>query len=585
MNRDDRFLKREYLKNLFPVVFSILGGTVNVLIDGVMVSQRLGASGLAAVNTSMPVYLVICIFGALVSGGAFVQSARDAGKLDMEGAARHYRQALTIGVALGLLLTAAGCLLMRPIARGLSQGTELYGHVYAYSLVTVLGALPTILGYFPVSYLQLDGKTRDITVMMVLMIAADVILDYLFLFIIPLGTGGAAAASVAATALACVYGFAALRRGGGNYRLKFGKVTLRSAVQLLYCGSPSAMGNLVDTVKLLLLNSIILSTGGTSAAAVWAALNSLSEFSVALVSGVPQAAAPMTGVYYAAKENSALRILMELQFRTGMLLGALYAAALCLFSGPLSAVFSLEGDVFLPFACLGMFVILDMAAGILTVFLQTTGRVMAANTVIVFRKLLFPVGTAFLLAQAHSFLWAFLPLGAAETLLAYLLLARAVSRKSRGGEHALSAILLLDDYLERENRVLDFSVVPTAEKFCAASEQIRDFCAENQMDSRQTMRLQLAIEELLAILQQKNSGIHSVDLRAFALEETIGLRIRCAGVRYDPFADTSGEEALMGVRMLRKMASSVNYTYAFGTNTINIEFEKKGKKNDPQSRS
>jgi Na+-driven multidrug efflux pump len=80
LKQDDRLLKREYLRTLFPVMFSVLGATVNALIDSVFVSQRLGENALAAVNLSMPVYLILCTLGSLISGGSSVCSAREAGR-------------------------------------------------------------------------------------------------------------------------------------------------------------------------------------------------------------------------------------------------------------------------------------------------------------------------------------------------------------------------------------------------------------------------------------------------------------------------------------------------------------------------
>lgn len=80
MNRDNRFLRKEYLKNVFPIMFSVLGGTINALIDSVLVSRKMGSGGLAAVNVSMPVYFILCTIGALLAGGASVLSAQALGR-------------------------------------------------------------------------------------------------------------------------------------------------------------------------------------------------------------------------------------------------------------------------------------------------------------------------------------------------------------------------------------------------------------------------------------------------------------------------------------------------------------------------
>ena len=72
LRHDDRFLRTEYRKVLFPIMLSVLGGTVNALIDSVFVSRRIGVDGLAAVNLSMPVYLALCVLGSLVATLAVV---------------------------------------------------------------------------------------------------------------------------------------------------------------------------------------------------------------------------------------------------------------------------------------------------------------------------------------------------------------------------------------------------------------------------------------------------------------------------------------------------------------------------------
>ena len=104
-------------------------------------------------------------------------------------------------------------------------------------------------------------------------------------------------------------------------------------------------------------------------------------------------------------------------------------------------------------------------------------------------------------------------------------------------------------------------------------EQIKEFCEANNMDRKQTMRLGLAIEELMTVLAQMNDKLESVDLRAFAVDGCTGIRIRYAGKRYNPFEDEEDEDFMMGIVMLQKMAEVVHYTYSLGMNTMNILFE------------
>lgn len=572
MELDNRFLTREYLKNLFPMIFSVLGGTINTLIDSVFISARLGETALAAVNMSMPVYLVVCTLGTLIVGGASVLSSREAGAQRMDKAVEYCRTAFTVCALFGSLLMAAGALLCHPVTDMLSQGSGLEEYIYGYCFVTMFSIPSLILSYLPIYYLQLDGKSHEITVMMRIMIITDVVLDYVLLYLIPLGVYGAALASLLSTLASCIYGFYALARGFSNYHVRPVKFGMSQVGEIVRNGSPSALGNFADAVKLLLLNSIVLYAGGTSAAAVWAVLNTMSELAVAITSGVPAAAAPMMGAYVSSRENGGLRILVRLQMRWGLLLTAVYAVLLVVGSGVLRKVFSINQSLFMPLSCLGVYVVIDGVIGIWTVFFQAAGRLLLSNLLMLGRKLLFPVAAAWALMLTGGYLWLFAPVAAVCTILMGLAATQMVYSKNKTGDHALSRILLLDDYLEREKKVLDFSIVPTVENICSASGQIVDFCTINHLDPRQTMRLQLSIEELLTVIVQKITDLEAVDLRAFALEENTGIRIRYAGKLYNPFAHSADEDEdmMMGVSMLEKMAEDTNYIYSFGMNIINV---------------
>lgn len=114
MLRDDHFLRREYGRTLIPVMFSVLAGTINTLIDSAFVAQRIGNDALAAVNMCGPLYQLICTFGSLLAGGASILSSGEAGRDDMESSRRYYHTALLLGLAVGALATAAGLFFLRP---------------------------------------------------------------------------------------------------------------------------------------------------------------------------------------------------------------------------------------------------------------------------------------------------------------------------------------------------------------------------------------------------------------------------------------------------------------------------------------
>ncbi len=576
MKHDDLFIRKEYIRNLLAVMLTVLGGTINALIDSVFVSNRLGADGLAAVNLSMPVYLVLCTLGVLFSKGASIHSAKAAGEENADLAREYFLSGIALDLISGLAIMAVGIPASGPIARFLAHHGPLTEFVRQYILVILIGTIPFLIIYIFSYYLQLDGKFRSISVMMLIMVATDFLLDWIFLYPLRMGMTGAALASVISTAAACGYGFYMMERGKTAYRFTLRELRPKHAAEIARFGSPGAMGNFVDTIRLFFLNSIILSAGGERAAAVWAIINTVAELSMLITSGVPLAGGPMCGVYNASRENSGIRLLIRLEQRIGLALGTLYAVLIVSLNNLWELVFATDENLLFPMLCLGIYVILDVFINIFIVFFNSTGRIGVSITWVLLRKLLMPVGVAWLLLITGGYLWLFMPVGALLALLAGVLITRQVARRSAKDANPLSPWLLLDDRLSRENKVIDFSIPANMDEVCEAVQRLQDFCAVNEMDRKQTNRLGLAIEELIGVLIRRNPGIETLDLRAYALPGMTGVRIRCAGKNYNPFDEEliEEDEELMGIMMLKRMAELVHHSYTLGMNTINITFDR-----------
>lgn len=578
MIRDGRFLRKEFNRTLLPIMLSVLAGTINTLIDGVFISQKLGSTGLAAINMCGPLYQIICVVGSLLATGGSILSAHEEGCDNLEGARQYFYTSVNLCLLLGACLSAAGIFLCRPIALFLAQGNSFSDYIYDYCLITFIGLIPTVFAYIPLYYLQLIGKRREITVMMIIVILLNVVLDAVFLLGFDFQVRGVAAASVISMTVACIYGIIVLQTGSSNYRFTKQKPNLYGSMDIVRYGSPVACGNLFDAVKLFLLNSIILRVAGEQALVVWAVLNALSEMSLSVISGVPQAASPIISVFHAPKENSGIRILMKLQVKEGFLFIGAYAVFLLCFHRWIASLFAVPYALVFPLFCLGIALFFEMSCSILSNFFNVTGRIPLSNALIAMHRFLFPVGSALFFLWIGRGLWLFLPVSGCLSLLTITVVIKWISVTSRTNNHPLSGFLLLDDYLEREHMVLDFSITPTEENICEASDKIKEFCSINQMDAKTTNRLGLAIEEIMVILKEKTPGMNSVDLRVFSIEESTGIRIRSAGAFYNPFesTDTGDDLFYMGVSMIKKMAKTVNHSYVLGMNTLYMEFHKNG---------
>ena len=116
--------------------------------------------------------------------------------------------------------------------------------------------------------------------------------------------------------------------------------------------------------------------------------------------------------------------------------------------------------------------------------------------------------------------------------------------------------------------------------------RIRGFCAANGMDGKKTMRIQLALEEIMTLITQVNEGMGEgllkFDLRAYSLQGVSGIRIRYAGLAFNPFQrikkgdsdfimqNKEEDELYMGISMIWKMVEDIHYQRTLGVNTLQV---------------
>ncbi|MCI8300002.1 MAG: hypothetical protein HFI69_06590 [Lachnospiraceae bacterium] len=583
LEQNEQFLKKAYGKALIPCMLSILSGNINILADGILVGQRLGADALAAINFSLPVYLVLCIAGSFIVSGTAICAAGAIGNHQGKKAQELYKMSVFWCVFISAVVTAAGLLCIKPLAGLLCSQEAVSPLVMEYTGVTLAGALPRILIYIPFWYLRLDGRNRQVTWMMLVMGAGNVMLDVLFLYVFDMGVSGAAFASVMATAVSCLLGFVWLCDKKSSFSLGM-RVNCRdvSFVCIAKAGSPSALNNLFQTLRVMVVNILLLQNGGSGLVAAFTAVNCIGAFEESVTGGVPQAASAMLGVYSGEHDNKSACLLLTRQVRSGVPYCLLFSIVILAGADFIAGAYGLTDSLRFAFLCMSFGMIPALCNCILSGYYNVSGYAMWANAIILLRVFVMPCASLFVLCRQSCSPWWFLFTGEVLTLLVWF----AATGVYRHFHRRCSRFLLMDQTLEETGRVINFSVRGKEEDICDASSKITVFCEENGMLPGQVMRVSLAMEEMMTLILSENGeeGVE-FDLRVYSLEGVIGIRIRYSGREFNPLcrtedkgqtgADALGKEAgncdmYMGIRMIEDMVETAMYQRTFGMNTIQI---------------
>ncbi len=168
----------------------------------------LGPAAIAAVGTSREAIFTFLTLVFAVATGAQVMTARYMGEHNPRRAADVCRQAIILALIFGVVLAPAGYLLADNLLAALGAKGETLAEGTRYMQVFFLGTIPLLVGFMLTSSLQGAGDTLTPLYVLVGIVAANILLNWMLIFGIgpfpALGVVGAAWGTVIARSAAGV---------------------------------------------------------------------------------------------------------------------------------------------------------------------------------------------------------------------------------------------------------------------------------------------------------------------------------------------------------------------------------------------
>ncbi|MEU4236751.1 MATE family efflux transporter [Actinoplanes sp. NPDC026619] len=403
---------------------------IYALTNAWFVARGVGPGAMAAVNLAAPVLLVVGAVATTVGAGGASLVSRRLGAGDPAGAARAAGNAFSLFWLTAAVITVAGLLGLEPLLTVLGADPATRGDTRAYLVVLLAGAL---VGTGFSSLVRAEGSMRYATLIWVVAILVQIVLDPLLIFGLDLGVRGAALGTVGgqsvSAAMSLWFFFGSRPRSRPRpYRIDAADLrphgpTLRA---LLAVGAPSFLAGFGATLLAVLVNNLL---AGAATLAAYAVCSRLRTFVAMPQLGISQGLQPIAGFNAGRGLTGRVRRVRVLGLRATIGYGTLAALALVLLAGPLVAVFT-DDAVVGPAAVHALRII---AAGVavagvaplVSAYFQSVGRaapsyLISAGTLLLIKA---PLVLAFSRAGVTG-IWVGLAVGEGVSALAALLLLR-----------------------------------------------------------------------------------------------------------------------------------------------------------------
>ena len=332
--------------------------------DAVIVGKFVGTKALAAVGSTGTIMFLIYGFVVGMTAGFTVLTAQKFGAGDMPAMRKTVAGASILSLIVGVILTAAFMLLMRPWLTLMNTPSDIFADAYAYIMIVSGGILAQMMYNLLASILRALGNSKVPLYFLILSALLNIVLDLVLIIVFRMGAAGAAVATVVSqgvSGLLClvyiVKKVPVLRMSKNDWHPSGGLLATQIRI-----GIPMALQYSITAIGTMMVQSALNILGSTQVAAFTAATKIEQVVTQAFT------AQGTTMATYGAQNMGAGNVPRIRQgFKSSTIIGIVYsflAAALVMTVGKyMSYLFVSEnvdqimGSVDLYLKCVGMFFI------------------------------------------------------------------------------------------------------------------------------------------------------------------------------------------------------------------------------------
>lgn len=568
----DRFTTKIFAGLWIPALISSVGWALSDMADAVVVGQKLGVTGMAAIGLILPVYMVNCMFAHGFGTGGAVGFSEMLAKGRREEAVSSFRSVMAAALTLSLFTAVFGNMLIDPILKilGTEPGDGMLFFATKDYLRILISATPlfyisNILNYF----LRNDENQKLAGIGSVIGNISDIVMNIVLVLFCDMGMRGAALSTVIGQLISIAIYSVAFFEGHSTLSISRGAVNLKYGFRCFFDGFATSVQYLYQLIFLLLMNNILIRIGGENGVAVFDLVQNTSYLILYLYEGTARGMQPVLSTYQGERDEAGKRKTMLIGILGGSLVGC--AVILCIVAAPslMCRLFGIDGSGVqeMAYSALRIYGISAAFAGLnilISNYYQSCGMEKIAFLIQTLRGvvLLIPFTLIFSAGGTETLWWLF-PASELSTFLIYLLLkyTKVIKIKKFDSSRVFQCLITDRDMQELLG-------------------EIEVFCDKWSVSERKKYFAIMAVEEICVLIinngfKDKKTGYIQITMVA---EEDGGfeLHIRDNATEFNPFEVDSQNNAQengmdeTGILLIKKKSKEFFYRRYHGFNTMNV---------------
>lgn len=334
-------------KQALPASIGILVMSLNVLVDTIFVGNWIGPIAIAAINVVLPVSFFIAALGMAIGIGGSSVISRALGGGNKNRALKTFGNQITLTLLLTTLMVVLGLVFINDLIPAFGGKGDIFEPAKIYYRIVLYGVPLLALSMMGNNVIRAEGKPKFAMIAMIIPSIGNLLLDYIFIYLMDWGMAGAAWATTISYGLSFSYILYFFLSKSSELKISFAHFGLNLSIlkEISALGFVTLSRQAVVSVTYLLMNNILFNYGGEASVAAYGIIGRMLMFALFPVLGVTQGFLPIAGYNYGAKQYKRVResINKAVMYASGLALFVF--AAIMIFPEQIVSVFTTDPDI------------------------------------------------------------------------------------------------------------------------------------------------------------------------------------------------------------------------------------------------
>lgn len=314
------------IRYMIPSVLGMLGLSMCIFFDTMFIGRGIGNLGLAALNVGVPIYSLFNGIGLIFGVGGATALAISIGKKRYDSANNIFTFAAITSVFIGLAITILGVLFLEDISLFLGASNETLPLVKDYLGMILTFSIAFIFIQTLSVFVRNDKNPKLVMWAVIASNITNIVLDYVFIFILDMGMMGAALA----TCIAQIVGISILslhfifKKNSIHLRVKNYFYSFKYSKRVIMNGIPSLVMETSAGVVIFIFNVVLVRIGGVIAVSAYSIISNVALIFVAVFNGIAQGMQPIISVNYGAGRMNRVLTTLKIGRRIALSCGILF---------------------------------------------------------------------------------------------------------------------------------------------------------------------------------------------------------------------------------------------------------------------